>query len=297
MSATNTPGARQTFDHDPNGSNVMEIPIVDLAGIDDPATRLQIARELALHSRKTGFAMLRHHGIPMAALAATLETIRTLLDLPAQDWEDFPLSKGLVGYDPEPTRPELEALWLSGKPGTLLRDAEMLPRAWRPHLEQIEGFKEICHDLLLQLLACFDLAMGTARDQGLERRHRDSPDSRVLYRIHRYRREYSEDCPHASVTVPITASTSGTGTIAIAFRSIGGLEVQSTNGQWLTMPEEAGLVVAYLGDVVPFWSRGQLQATRYRLTWRHVAPETQRINMIFASTTAPNFALPETGRP
>ena len=226
----------------------MEIPTIDLAGIDEGASRQAIARELALHSRTTGWALLKNHKIPRTEVDQIFEVASTLLNAPSNKQKGWQVDDDRVGYDGDPEA-SVHSVYLSGKPGMLAENAESLPLSWQPHVDRIESFKEACQQLILKLLGCFDLAMRLQDERSLVEKHKDNPESAVYFRVRKIMPETStpeKDSPLARVQ---TADVTGTGTIAIVFHSGQGCGIDvEVDGQWRTMPTDRAqnLVLAWM---------------------------------------------------
>lgn len=272
------------------------VPILDLSHINEPAARSAIGRELAMISRSTGQAALVNHSIPRAQIKHMVTLSRTLLDFPAEPQDKRPPGSGLVGYEPH-LSPGSDGLWITGKAGALRKAPWALPSHLLPHLAQIEDFQKACQQLIHELLVCLELALVPAhgdndfssddRNHGLAKLHDDSSSdngSAVEFRIRRYRPDTTSEQNHPS---SIWFPSSSTGSITLGFFSAGGMEIEAANGDWMTIPKIDGedVVQVYLGDVVPFWSRGQLQKMRYRIVWPQEVLGTERVNMAYTSAT------------
>ncbi|KAK4950794.1 hypothetical protein LTR10_010787 [Elasticomyces elasticus] len=256
----------------------MEIPIIDFARIVE--ARPEIARELATISRTSGWVILTNHSIPDENVQQMMGTAQALLDMPGR--ERWPRGDSLVGYDNSPTK-GIDNAFLAGKPGDLAQQVLVLPPFWRPHLARIEAFKESCQEILQRLLDCFALAMELPDVPG---QHCGSHEQTVQFRVRRYTSYVSKEPP--SLMLP----RSGSGSIGMVFYSANYTEVDMPNGDWAALPDPDGNVLVYLGDVIPFWSRGHLQKMQYRVVEsRSDQQGIEKINLAYISTTSPHEML------
>ena len=281
--------------------------MIDLAGLDDPGSKDFIARQLALHSRITGWALLKNHGLPHAHVQRVTSVARSLLDEPAEDLKKWTVGtdrNDFVGYASN-TKIGLESIWLSGKPGKLLHNKDRLPLWWHPHLEPIEYFKLLCQELVDKIQSCFDhigmamhldsspSEMTTRNDSPVSPISPNNPEPAVQMRVHRY-------TPNLSGISPLTdykqtGLSTSKGSLVLAFVSAAvSIEVEAHGDQWRSPPAEADgdLVYVYLADAIPFWSRGQAQAATYRLAWRDRSPDAEKFIMTYLATKSEAYNLP-----
>ncbi|KAK4890655.1 hypothetical protein LTR27_010694 [Elasticomyces elasticus] len=82
------------------------------------------------------------------------------------------------------------------------------------------------------------------------------------------------------------------GSIGMVFYSANYTEVDMPNGDWAALSDPHGNVLVYLGDVIPFWSRGHLQKMQYRVVEsRSDQRGIEKINLAYISTTSPHEML------
>ncbi|KAK3654426.1 hypothetical protein LTR56_004056 [Elasticomyces elasticus] len=269
----------------------MELPYLDLANIDDSTARLNIGRTLATQSRMTGWAILTNHGITSTAIQSMHDVARSLLAMPPDEQNRWLQGDAHIGYSP--TNDHTQAsVWLSGNPGTLTTalEAGVLPPDWVPHIQQVEIFKYSCQQLIQKLMVSFGLAMSLQHDRRFSATTTNTEsESNTQFRIHRVpagsRR--SDKAPKAMFP------TSTKGSIALVFLNApDALELDMADGEWAQVPrsgDSAGTVLAYLGDVVPFWSRGHMQPMKYRLNGQNEAQDVERFAMSYVCTTSPGI--------
>ncbi|KAK4891493.1 hypothetical protein LTR27_009988 [Elasticomyces elasticus] len=263
----------------------MEIPYLDLAGIDGHQTRTIIARQLATLSRTAGWAVLINHGISRTDIEQMKHVARKLCEMPADQQKMWPLGKNMVGYETS-HGPGVDTVYVSGRPGSLDLQRESLPPLWQQHVEQIETFTFLCHALTQKLLVCLGLAINEDDYEALAKEHLENDEGTVQFRVRRHSPS-SVAARHADSTVWLPSSS--TGSIIIGFMAEGLVEVDMANGEWRSVPGASDGILVYLGDAVPFWSRGHLQKMRYRLAWSNEGMQTEKINMTYLSATAPGY--------
>ncbi|KAK4901738.1 hypothetical protein LTR27_001510 [Elasticomyces elasticus] len=255
----------------------MELPYIDLAGIDDCGTRTLVARELATISRTSGWAVLTNHGISPLEIDRIATTTRILCDLLREDQKQWPLGENLIEYEP-PHLHGVDTVYFPGSPGVLVECQESLPPLWRQHLLQIETCTQSFYQLAEKLSACLPLAM--------HKKHARNPGSTAQWRL----RRYTPDSGAAYRTVhPMCMPSSPTGSILLNAMTEGScIEVELADREWRAIPSDKGIFV-YLGDAWPVWSRGHHQKMRYRRLWSSKDTPIERLTITYLSTTTTNY--------
>ncbi|KAK4960433.1 hypothetical protein LTR10_003329 [Elasticomyces elasticus] len=263
----------------------MEIPYIDLSGIDGHQTRTIIARELATLSRTSGWAVLINHSNSRTYIEQMTQVAGKLCDMPVDQQKMWPLGKNTVGYETS-HGPGVATVYVSGRPGSLDQQIESLPPLWQRHVEQIETFTFLCHALTQKLLVCLGLAINEDDYEALAKEHLENAEGTVQFRVRRHSPS-SVAARHADSTVWLPSSP--TGSIIIGFMAEGLVEVDMANGEWRSVPGASDGILVYVGDAVPFWSRGHLQNMRYCLAWSDNGMQTEKIKMTYLSATAPGY--------
>jgi isopenicillin N synthase-like dioxygenase len=78
-------------------------------------------------------------------------------------------------------------MWFGGPPGSLSTEqhGNELPLFWREHVEEVREFKNRCHELVLELLVCFAIAMELPdRDFFASKDLEDNPRGIALRLLH-----------------------------------------------------------------------------------------------------------------
>ncbi|KAK4929180.1 hypothetical protein LTR49_004077 [Elasticomyces elasticus] len=214
--------------------------------------RPEIARELATISRTSGWVILTNHSIPDENIQQMMGTAQALLDMPGR--ERWPGATAWLGTI------------------TVLPEESTMPFS-----------QESCQEILQKLLDCFALAMELPDVPG---QHCGSHEQTVQFRVRRYTSYISEEPPF------LMLPRSGSGSIGMVFYSANYTEVDMPNGDWAALPDPHGNVLVYLGDVIPFWSRGHLQKMQYRVVEsRSDQQGVEKINLAYISTTSPHEML------
>ncbi|KAK5697192.1 hypothetical protein LTR97_007327 [Elasticomyces elasticus] len=250
----------------------MQLPLIDLADIKDDQSQLVIARELARISRTVGCLVLINHGVNIQQF---VNVAHKLFDMPLDERQQWPLGKieDFVGYEND-ALPGVDRLWMTG--ATFATPRAGLPDLWLSYVDQIDDFKSSCHQLIQKLLVYLGIALQGHDSDCFAKRH-STDDNIQQFRVRRY--------APGSLGVDHWFPTTAKGSLSIGFASDGDVEIETAPGEWRTTPHVDNGLLVYLGDAIPYYSRGHLRKMRYKPIWSPEVAKTARIGMTYNSTT------------
>lgn len=269
----------------------MDFPVIDITGIDQEETQLDIARHITSASRTWGFLLLKNHPISTGEIDEMFDLARAFFVATSSEQKTpWPINDKYVGYNHPLTdakKDDKASMWLSGTPGSLVRNIDALPPFWRKHVEQVEAFKHSCHGLIIQLLICFALAMDLPDRNFFAKAHAEDAGNGNQFRLICYPSRNHEP----SRTTTRMSSHSDSGSVTLLFQTCPGLEVQSPSGDWVPAPHLPGHILVNLGDALAFWSGGRLRATKHRVTFDGVPHDVERLTMAYFGAASPETVL------
>ncbi len=268
------------------GTDFTGVPVVDL-GAADAATRIDAACASA------GFFYIVNHGIAEGQLAGIFEAARWFFALPqaVRDALDVATSPNYRGYVPMGLtgsgvpRRELEAFQMMldlgpDDPDVRRGSAMHGPNRWPPDSAAfratLERFYAAETSLALRLLALFARCLGLAEDRFRPLFTKPLTQLRLLH--------YPPQAPQAGALGVEAHTDPGFFTILLQ-DEVGGLELRSRAGQWISAPPIAGSFVINVGDMLQFFTGGRFVSTPHR-----VANRTGRDRLSIPFFVNPDYA-------
>ncbi|QRW15977.1 2OG-Fe(II) oxygenase family protein [Rhizoctonia solani] len=137
-----------------------------------------------------------------------------------------------------------------------------LPPTLDKHVKTISAFMQSCHELSMRLLKCFAQTL-QANDYFTSRHAYNSQHSSILRLLYYPPSNLSEDQVQGQIRA---GAHSDYGSLTLLFqKSLGGLQVQLPNGEWLDAPVVDDAVLVNIGDLFDFWSGGRYPSTVHRV--------------------------------
>ena len=254
---------------------VEDLPIIDIAPMRDGSAPHRVARELLRAGSEVGFLYVANHGVDETILAQAHSAGLAFFRLPDAEKQAASTNAHLHGYlGPGSTRmydgAEVD-LKESFNWGIKLTSVELEeasenpligPNRWPPSLPSLETsvhpFFEAASD------CAEDLLRGFAIGAGLDPEHfitaRDRPVSRGSLQYYPPQPRDAGDTRYG-----VSAHTDFGMLTVLCQDSVGGLEVQRPNGQWVAVPPVKDTFVVNVGDLLDRWSNGRFRSTPHRV--------------------------------
>ncbi len=254
------------------------IPVIDFGPFISGTTaqQQQVAQEIYQACHHVGFMYLKQHGVPRDLLDRVFGQSQRFFARPLAEKEQLAWSsefsnRGYVGMLRErldPNQPgDLKECFNAGVEGATASSPDttnpaLTQNKWLPHddafRQTVLEFFDACTVTANHVFRAFSLALQLP-DSFISDRHQKR--EHVLRLLH-----YP---PMSQIPEPgqIRAGAhSDYGSITLLFQDdVGGLEVQTTDGQWLLAPCIPDTVLVNTGDLIQRWSNDVFRSTKHRV--------------------------------
>ncbi|MBD1868150.1 isopenicillin N synthase family oxygenase [Cyanobacteria bacterium FACHB-471] len=255
----------------------VEIPVIDFSPFvtDDLEGKQRVAQEIYRACHQVGFLYLTHHGIPQEAIAHVFDQSRRFFASPDEEkqaiaWSNEMSNRGYVGVERErldETKPgDLKEAFNVGKEVSVEdvgteNPALMLnqwPAGQDDFRQAVTEFFEVCTEAADRIFRAFAIAL-------------QMPESFISdkHQAHNYTLRLLHYPPLANPPKPgqIRAGAhSDYGTLTLLFQDdVGGLEVQTAAGGWISAPSIPDAVLINTGDLTQRWSNDVFRSTKHRV--------------------------------
>ncbi|WP_066383945.1 MULTISPECIES: isopenicillin N synthase family oxygenase [unclassified Anabaena] len=252
----------------------MIIPLIDLAEFkhNHTANQQTVVKQIYQACHEIGFMYLQNTGISPDLLKEVFSLSQSFFNSPLAikqqlAWSDEFSNIGYVGVERERLNPE--------QPGDLkeafnINNQEL----FKPGLSSVSpaqnpvilAFYQACTELANTVLQAFALALKLPADFFTTRHNQHHHTLRLLH--------YPplQTSPQAGQVR--AGEHSDYGSITLLFQdNIGGLEVQTTQGEWIAAPVIPGTVLVNTGDLMQRWTNHVFCSTKHRV----MIPNDERI--------------------
>lgn len=254
-----------------------QIPVIDFTPFvtGSAADRQAVAHQVYQACHEIGFMYLKNHGIPKPLIDRAFQQSQHLFSLPPEvkrslAWSTEFSNRGYIGVERErlnPSRPgDLKEAFNIGSEGTTPTDPSadpaLLQNRWIPGDETfrttlVEFFEE-CTQAADRVYRSFALALNLPESFLVDRHS---------HREHTLRLLHYPPMPYELKPGQVRAGEhSDYGTLTLLFQDeVGGLEVQTTSGEWISAPCIPDTVLINTGDLTQRWSNDVFRSTRHRV--------------------------------
>jgi len=245
---------------------MVTIPIIDLTAFTNgnATSRQAVVKEIYQACHEIGFMYLQNSGIPKDLIKQVFNYSKSFFNLPLevkqkQAWNDEFNNIGYVAIERErldPNKPgDLKEAFNVSKEGAVVMDA------------CIGAFYNSCTELANTVLQTFALALELPEDF-LTIRH--SQHNHTLRFLH-----YPPLQIRPKPGQVRAGEHSDYGSITLLFQDdVGGLEVQTTAGEWIGAAAIADTVIVNTGDLMQRWTNNVFCSTKHRV----MIPNDDRAN-------------------
>ncbi|GAB4482522.1 MAG: 2-oxoglutarate and iron-dependent oxygenase domain-containing protein [Erythrobacter tepidarius] len=274
--------------------------MTDIASVSLAQPLATIADELGRSFAEYGFAVVRDHGIPQDLIDEAEAVSKAFFALPDAVKRRYRIAGGggARGYTPFGTEKakdaevfDLKEFWHVGRdlPAGHPLAAFMAPNIWP---EEVEGFKETTSALFAafeqtgaRVLEAIALHLGRPRDFFAA----SVKDGNSVMRLLHYP-PLADDAPEGAIRA---AAHGDINTITLLLGAEeAGLELLTTQGEWLPIPATKGALVINVGDMLERQTNGRLRSTTHRVVNpRGEAARRSRYSMPFFLHFRPDFLI------
>lgn len=255
-------------------SKLDSIPVIDFglfAG--DAAARQEVAQKIYHACREIGFVYLKNHGISKILIDRMFQQSQKFFSLPLESkqklsWSSEFSNRGYVAVERERLNPErpgdAKECFNVGKdlPFAASSNSALTQNLWIPDDEEfrrtVVDFFEVCTDTANDVFRAFALALNV-------------PDSFIVdlhqNQEHTLRLLHYPPMLQAPEPGQIRAGEhSDYGSVTLLFQDdVGGLEVQTADGYWISAPCIPDTVLVNTGDLMQCWSNDVFCSTKHRV--------------------------------
>lgn len=255
-------------------STPANIPVVDFSRFlsGTPKSRQTAVQEIFQACHNVGFLYLKHHSIPADIIEQAFNQSRLFFELPLAEkqtiaWSSEHSNSGYIGIERESldnSQPGdlKEAFNVGNENAAVTNGLSLSTNRWpagQPLFYQtISDFFKVCSGAVKQIFRAFACALSMPADYLVEHHREQNYTLRLLH--------------YPPLTKPSlpgqlrAGSHSDYGSLTLLFQdNSGGLEVQTTNGRWITAPTIPDTVLINTGDLMERWSNNVFRSTKHRV--------------------------------
>ncbi|MFK0735080.1 MAG: isopenicillin N synthase family dioxygenase [Gloeotrichia echinulata GP01] len=245
---------------------MLEIPLIDLSSFSNSntTTRKSVVKCIYQACHNIGFMYLQNPGITPDLLEQVFSYSKSFFDLPLavkqqQAWNDEFSNTGYVGIERERLNPN--------QPGDLKEALNLNKQDAQKQDSVIYTFYQTCTEIANTVLETLALALELPADFFIIKHNQQHHTLRLLH--------YPPLQTPAKFGQVRAGEHSDYGSITLLFQdAIGGLEVQTTSGEWICAPAIPGTVVVNTGDLMQRWTNHVFCSTKHRV----MIPHDNRVN-------------------
>lgn len=272
------------------------IPIVDITPLRDGSDPQGVAAKLHAASQNLGFIYIKGHGIPKAAIDNARATAYEFFRSNEDDKASVKVSsrhRGWLGHGGAKMQDNAKAdlkesfIWgLQDASGKTIEDHPLRgSNQWPDFLPEMQAnsmeYFHHAHDVAHHLMCGFALGLGKEEDFFLKTAAR--PLSRASY-----------------VYYPAQPATAGEdqfgvgphtdfGVLTVLCQdSVGGLQVQDVNGDWIEAPPIEGTLIVNVADLLARWTGGAYKSTPHRVV---NSSGRERLSLVLAFDPDPDTMI------
>ena len=236
---------------------MVTIPVIDLTAFTNgnTITRQTVIKQIYQACHEIGFMYLQNSGISKDLIRQVFTHSKSFFNLPLevkqkQAWSDEFSNTGYVGFERERVDPN--------KPGDL-KEALNLGKQEAVEIDaSILTFYDSCTQLANTVLQTFALALSLPEDFFIRRHNQQHHTLRSLH--------YPPLQTPPKPGQLRAGEHSDYGSITLLFQDdVGGLEVQTTSGEWIAAPTIPDTVVVNTGDLMQRWTNHLFSSTKHRV--------------------------------
>jgi isopenicillin N synthase-like dioxygenase len=278
---------------------IESIPVIDIAALvnDEPDAELRAAEKMSIAAHQVGFFYVRNHGVSQQLIDETLRVTRRFFESPIANKNSVRVTEKKRGYI-EPytgimklsTKKDFRETFLWGREfdAQTLNELKNLPligpNQWPAFLPEMKPvlneYFEACVDVGRRILGAFAIAMEIERDYFSSCfDHCIARGSALLYP------PQPEDLGEDQFGI---GAHTDWGVLTLLYQDeVGGLQVRSGNGEWVTAHPIHGTFVVNVGDCLEQWTNKRLLSNQHR-----VVNSSGRYRQSIAMFVDPDFDTP-----
>ena len=278
---------------------IESIPVIDIAALVDgaPGSELEAAEKMSIAAHQVGFFYVRNHGVPQALIDETFRITRRFFESDAADKRTVAISEKKRGYiEPYTGKMRLSStkdfretfLWGREFDRQTLKELEKVPligpNRWPEFLPEMKpvlnDYFEACVAVGRRILGAFAMAMEI--DPGY---FSDSFDRCIARGSALFYPPQPEGLGEDQFGI---GAHTDWGVLTLLYQDdVGGLQVRSGDGEWVTAHPIPGTFVVNVGDCLEQWTNGRLLSNQHR-----AVNSSDRYRQSIAMFIDPDFDTP-----
>lgn len=278
---------------------IESIPVIDVASLSDdkPDAELRVAEEISTAAHKAGFFYIRNHGVPQRLIDEAFRVTRRFFEHPVEDKNKVRITDKKRGYI-EPytgimkmsTRRDFRETFLWGREfdrETLneLRHVPLIgPNQWPAFMPEmapaLNEYFEACVAVGRRILRAFALALELEKDYFAAGFDRCIARGSALF--------YPPQPESLGEDQFGIGTHTDWGVLTLLYQDeVGGLQVRSGDGEWVTAQPIPDTFVVNVGDCLERWTNRRLLSNQHR-----VVNSSDRYRQSIAVFVDPEFDTP-----
>ena len=278
---------------------IESIPVIDIAALvgGEPEAELRVAEKISIAAHRAGFFYVRNHGVPESLIEETFRVTRRFFESDAAQKDTVSITDKKRGYiRPHTgkmrlsTRTDFRETFLWGREfdRETLAELERVPLigpnqwpAFMPGMKVVlTRYFEACVTVGRRILEAFAIAMEIDPSYFSNRFDRCIARGSALYYPPQPEGLGEEQ-------FGIGAHTDWGVLTLLCQDDVGGLQVRSGDGEWVTAHPIPGTFVVNVGDCLEKWSNGRLLSNQHR-----AVNSSDRYRQSIAMFVDPDFDTP-----
>ncbi|MCO5561087.1 hypothetical protein L7F22_014708 [Adiantum nelumboides] len=252
----------------------LEIPLIDISGLDDDKRRKLVLAEIGHACEECGFFQVTNHGIPLSLLQRTLLVAKQFFDLPLDEKQAY--ANNPLTYEGYGSRLGVEKgaildwgdyFFFHVLP-TSIRDPSKWPTRptlWRETMDEYsQHLAKLGYKMLEAISTTLDVSPNTLKESF-------GDHINLALRVNFY-----PSCPQPNLTLGLSAHSDPGGlTILLQDEQVSGLQVRR-HGKWVPVKPTPGGLIVNLGDQIQIMSNGIYKSVEHRAV---VNRDKQRVSI------------------
>jgi isopenicillin N synthase-like dioxygenase len=254
-------------------TDAQTIPVVDITALRDGSAPINVAKALHQASTELGFIYIKGHGISADIIEAARNSAYDFFRQSNTDKSCVKITdkhRGWMGYGTakmqDDIAPDLKESYLWGyqdENGETPEDHQLRGQnQWPENMADMEPkammYFEKVHEVANHLMQGF--AIGLGLDENYFLKANDKPISRGSY-VYYPPQEINNGVEQFGV-----GPHTDFGVLTVLCQdNVGGLQVESLDGEWIEAPPIEGTLIVNVGDLLGRWTEGAYRSTPHRV--------------------------------
>lgn len=248
-----------------------EIPIIDIAALIDGSNPMKVAHEIGYVCENIGFLYIKNHGVDKQLIKDAYTQAEAFFSLPLEQKQQLNImhsGQTLRGYipmygenvDPENTRDFKECFDFGLDEATVspFFGPNQMPESPASFKETFEQYHDAMMKLSQKLISAIALSLGLPADYFAKLQQKPITIQRLLHYPPQMGKVTLEE-------IGIGAHTDYGFLTILSQDSVGGLQVQNREGEWVSAPPVEDTFIVNIGDLVQTFTNDRYLSTAHRV--------------------------------